>query len=1306
MSINLTDELLAKTKKGKIASAKQVFLEGDQENLQQIGEKTHQLEDAIKDISVSGGASTANAVSYNNKTSGMTAVTAQGAIDELATKNKAQDAIIEAKADKSEVATELDKKFDKENIAQEFGDSKNKVVSQFALPFREIEYPEFIKVIVDAEDHFLFGIQSDGSIEWYKGIPAPIRTKLQEIINQCQKDKIDLTEALNSIESDLPSIKARLKLDLKGKSVSILGDSLSTFKGYIPEDNYQYYPNSINDVTTVEQTWWMQFINSSNTILDTNNSSAGGKVSGDHIMAYTKRINFVGSPDFLFIHGGTNDYWQDVPVGSLHFELEDSQLNIAEFADSYDLLIRKALVLYPNTNIILIIPNVSEEYALIIKQIFQKYKLFACVDLRLCKFTLAFNHYQVNDMEIVCKAIIDEVYIHKDVVWQKGMSLVSDDIASRFRVIENEEFIKAVVDSDDKVLFGFYRETGKPYYPQNDMYHISQNEEFLWVILDAANHPLLGIQQDGTCWTAKAHWLDDIKAIKEALSSIDETLKSFQPKEDGKGLINLDVADSLFYISNDEYIIAIVDAENRILAGIKYNGKPYFPNHEMYSVISNDEWLYAIIDAEDKVLGGFRADDGHMVIGGIDISTFIINAIIDIADIKERTNQLSTIENNEYLAVETDAEGKVIGYITPDGSHYLYKVKSETIDAKVDKEENKSLIEKDVADSHSTLEDPEERMEITKDFEDRIIGYRDSSGKRFENSMQIDHIFQNGKELNIAQKEDIESISLAKLDGVIDYSQENLFNKNEIKTYDSDFATRVYNAIGRNTTEIGCYSNDIPCKEGDWFTRNDFGTGIVVVLDKNKNIIGDVKNVAYQPTFQIKASDGQDFSEVAYVVMVVMLSNINSQKIVKAKYVTNKTEETLRIPKLKIEQSNVDLDLITYIKGKSGKYYSLSVDDTTSNLQIQAIQLEGIPQSLLPADFPHFEISGDFSQYYKSLVMCPIEGGETYLFELGSNGMILRYLHKKINCPRVLNINGVQYYYGVDGQLNSSSGKLNIYKAKEETFELVKGDITDSEGQLIEPHDCLVLSVNPLHFICQRYVPEQTTIVDGENKIVKSLHVEEIYDGKRVWLWKSEDYPDLWKDSAARGENADYLHNNTIHIDTDGNLNLNNKHADQMLIIERTWDESTHTGTIGDILWKVGGYRGEGFNYYVDSRIQTTTEQQWHECHDVVADKNGLYTLFDNRSTAPSRIIEFNVDKVNKKLTNFKAYTHKDSYGGRYQGSVDRCADGIYLVSWGGVRYNNAPQVGLYDFKNKKNIFELRFNNSASTCYRVYGIKK
>lgn len=263
---------------------------------------------------------------------------------------------------------------------------------------------------------------------------------------------------------------------------------------------------------------------------------------------------------------------------------------------------------------------------------------------------------------------------------EEGKSLIEDDVKKCFRVIENEEFIMAVVDADDKVLFGIYRDSGKTYFPLNEMYHVEQNEEFLWVILDAVNHPLLGIQQDGTCWAAKAQWLDDIKAIKEALSSIDETLKTFQPKEDGKGLINLDVAGSFFYISNDEYIIAVVDAENRILAGIKYDAQPYFPNHEMYSVITNEEWLYAIIDAENKILGGFHADDGHMVVGGIDISTFIANATIDIADIKERTAHLSTMDNDEYLSVETDADGKVMSWRDSSGKKHEHDMEVTNLD--------------------------------------------------------------------------------------------------------------------------------------------------------------------------------------------------------------------------------------------------------------------------------------------------------------------------------------------------------------------------------------------------------------------------------------------------------------------------------------------------------------------------------------------------------------------------------------------------------------------------------------------------
>lgn len=126
MPINITDELHAATTKGKIASAKEVFLTGDTENLQQIGEKTHQLEDSIKNIAATGGASTAAAVTFDNAASGMTAVNAQGAIEELSAQNKSQDTELSKKANSADVAlqiqteqrrvnAELEKKVDKDN---------------------------------------------------------------------------------------------------------------------------------------------------------------------------------------------------------------------------------------------------------------------------------------------------------------------------------------------------------------------------------------------------------------------------------------------------------------------------------------------------------------------------------------------------------------------------------------------------------------------------------------------------------------------------------------------------------------------------------------------------------------------------------------------------------------------------------------------------------------------------------------------------------------------------------------------------------------------------------------------------------------------------------------------------------------------------------------------------------------------------------------------------------------------------------------------------------------------------------------
>ena len=438
-----------------------------------------------------------------------------------------------------------------------------------------------------------------------------------------------------------------------------------------------------------------------------------------------------------------------------------------------------------------------------------------------------------------------------------------------------------------------------------------------------------------------------------------------------------------------------------------------------------------------------------------------------------------------------------------------------------------------------------------------------------------------------------------------------------------------------------------------------------------------------------------------------MLENLTSERIVKAKYIPTDEGDYVTVPKLKVMSDNMDKDVQVYFKGTSGRYYTLNIDDSGESPILAPIAFEGIPASELPSDFPTFKVSGDFSQYYDGLVFCPIEGGVTpYLYELAPNGLVKRYFKKKVNCPRILKESDTWYYYGVDGNLNSSSGKLNIYKANGETFELVQGNLGGGEelNMSIEPHDCLVISVTPLHYIYQRYVGNQTTVVDGQPKVVTSLHVGEVYDGQLLSEWHSEDYPELWVDSHVQGNNADYLHNNTICLTPEGNISLNNKQANQIIVLERTWDEESHTGTIGNILWKIGGNRTHS-GWDVPTRIKTTTEQQWYECHDAVVNADGLYTLYDNKASGASRILEFKIDTEGKQLTNFVAHTWQQ-YRGRYMGSVDKCADGVYLVSWGSSRNGNAANAGIYDFNTNKIIFEIRFDNTGSSAYRVYGIPK
>ncbi len=111
------------------------------------------------------------------------------------------------------------------------------------------------------------------------------------------------------------------------KSVSILGDSYSTYEGYLkPDTNEVWYFKDHrikdNDVACVEQTWWHQLIERNGWKLCQNNSYSGSTISNtgyrneDYTArAFTNRMDNLGNPDIILIFGATNDSWVPAPIG-------------------------------------------------------------------------------------------------------------------------------------------------------------------------------------------------------------------------------------------------------------------------------------------------------------------------------------------------------------------------------------------------------------------------------------------------------------------------------------------------------------------------------------------------------------------------------------------------------------------------------------------------------------------------------------------------------------------------------------------------------------------------------------------------------------------------------------------------------------------------------------------------------------------------------------------------------------------------------------------------------------------------------
>ena len=228
----------------------------------------------------------------------------------------------------------------------------------------------------------------------------------------------------------------------QGKVISILGDSISTFAGYIPTadgfnlEHLARYPQD-NLLTDVNETWWMQVINTLDAKLGINDSWRGATVSGaapvttgttgeNASMANLVRIQNLGSngtPDVILFYGGTNDLAHVSNVGAFDAANAPSTVDLTtakwdNLADGYVHTLLRLRHFYPDAQIVCLLPTYTDSYYSdsklaqaneVLAAICEHYDV-AYTDLRDCGMTTADLpdgiHPDTNGMDYITAAVL------------------------------------------------------------------------------------------------------------------------------------------------------------------------------------------------------------------------------------------------------------------------------------------------------------------------------------------------------------------------------------------------------------------------------------------------------------------------------------------------------------------------------------------------------------------------------------------------------------------------------------------------------------------------------------------------------------------------------------------------------------------------------------------------------------------------------------------------------------------------------------------------------------------------------------
>lgn len=196
---------------------------------------------------------------------------------------------------------------------------------------------------------------------------------------------------------------------------SILGDSYSAYEGYVDPLSNDVWPlyDTIG-VTEVGQMWWRQLADSTGWQVEKNNSFSGSLISnmnyanyfGPH--SFLHRMDDLGNPDVIFIFGGTNDVWDQVPLGDFVFE-NWTEEQLCTFRPAVACLFSRLKSRYPKAKLFFMLDlSLDEGYVAAVHRIAQCYDV-ECIDLYYVEKDWA--HPTIAGQTIIARQVLESLIL-------------------------------------------------------------------------------------------------------------------------------------------------------------------------------------------------------------------------------------------------------------------------------------------------------------------------------------------------------------------------------------------------------------------------------------------------------------------------------------------------------------------------------------------------------------------------------------------------------------------------------------------------------------------------------------------------------------------------------------------------------------------------------------------------------------------------------------------------------------------------------------------------------------------------------